>query len=237
MDKIKALMVKCGLSLEAAGQICESIQAYNDDKDRTRQAEFNARLSEAKRICVEELQASQAELARRLQVFCEAKGISIEKVIAKQSAIKESAALSKLRDIQSVLVGVQPKGEQNGDLSAEVNKLKRQLNAMREERDRAVTTSNRSTAAANKVLERNRELTRMLSAGRPKRVQAESVAKPKQQPRPQTRLDSGRSGGNAQTTRSTLVENQDKRSPAPIKRTLEAQFTPDGIAEIMEEDL
>lgn len=236
MDKIKALMVKCGLSPEAAGQICESIQTYNDDRDRTREAEYNARLSEAKRICVEELQASQAELARRLQIFCEARGVSIEKVIAKQSAIKESAALSKLRDIQGLLVGVHSKGEQNGDLSAEVNKLKRQLKAMREEKDRAVTAANRSTAAANKVLERNRELTRMLAGGKPK-VQAESVAKPRQQPRQQTRLDSGRSGGNAQTTRSTLVENQDRKSPAPVKRALEAQFTPDGIAEIMEEDL
>jgi len=215
-DKIRALMLKSGLSEDATTGLCEALDQHLSERYARQDAEFNAKLAKAKKVCVEEVETHKRELARRVQIFAEAKGNAIETTIAKQSAIKESAAFAKLKDIQAMLHGVELNGEQNGTLRAEVTELKRRVQGLSEERNKAVEQANRANAIAEKVLKRNR----LLEAQRmtPVKTEAKAVAKP-----------IAKTGGRPTTTRPTLVENQ-TRSIAPQR---DLGFSPDAIAALI----
>src|ERR1044072_2514531 len=154
MDKIKALMVKCDVKPELAERLCEGIESYLAERQAEQDAAHDRRIEEAKHVCLEEVEAHKRELARRFQIFCEARGAAIESSIAKQTAIRESEAQSKLRDILALLEGLEPNGQPNGDLQAEVTKLKRRVQQLSEEKSRAVEQANRANALAGKVLSR-----------------------------------------------------------------------------------
>ena len=232
-DKIRDIMIKCGLRAEAADQVCETIEQYVAERKTKLDGEYAARLEEAKQVCVEETENHKRELAWRLQVFCEAKVAAVEAVIAKQTAIKESASIAKLQDIMSLLEGVEPNGAPNSAIQMQVQKLRRQLSKLAEERNRAVETANRANAIAETVLKRNRKM------------ETESVAKRNgattRKPAPSTdtqaaqRLDESRRPATPTTTRKTLVENQDRR-PSPGNQTVN-EYSPEGIAAIMDGDL
>ena len=213
-DKIKALMLKSGLSEDATAGLCEAIDTHISERYARQDAEFNAKLERAKTICIGETENHKRELARRLAIFAEAKGNAIETTIAKQSAIKESAAFAKLKDIQAMLHGVELNGD--GNLRAEVTELKRRVQGLSEERNKAIEQANRANAIAEKVLKRNRVLEAQRAT--PVKTEARTVAKPIQ-----------KTGGRPTTTRPTLVENQ-TRSPAPQR---DLGFSPDAIAALI----
>lgn len=230
--KIRDLMIKCGLRAEAADQICTTLDQYITEHQTRLDGEYAARLEEAKQVCVEETENHKRELARRLQIFCEAKAAAVEAVIAKQTAIKESASLSKLQDIMALLEGIEPNGKPNSAIQLEIQKLRKQLSRLAEERNRAIETANRANAIAETVLQRNRKM------------EAESVARRNGAQPPATkpvatkagqRLDEGRRSATPTTTRKTLVENQ-TRAPAVSTPTV-TEYSPDGIAAVMDVDL
>jgi hypothetical protein len=218
VDKIKALMKKCGVRPELADRLCEGITKHLAQEKARLQSEFKQRQAAAKQVCLEEVETYKRELARRLQIFCEAKGSQIEHSVARQTAIRESAAQTKLRDILSLLEGVEPNGGQNGNLQAENKKLKRQLSQLSENHRKAVEVANRQTAMAGKVLGNNRRLEAALQESR----RNGGVSSESRQARPAQRIDEGRQrrqSGEATTTRPTLRENQERaprRQPAPV---------------------
>jgi len=203
-DKIKALMVKSGLSEEAASGLCEAVERHLSERYARMDAEFNAKLSRAKKVCVEEVEAHKRELARRMQIFCEAKGQTIEATIAKQTAIKESAAYAKLKDIRALLEGVELNGGQNGALQAEVTELKRRVTKLQEERNSTNEKANRAYAIAEKVLKRNRVLeSKLATAKAVSEGKTSTPAKPIH-----------KTGGRPVSTHPTLVEHQDRQTAA-----------------------
>ena len=240
MDKIKALLEKAGASEELAAQIRESLEKYKTTLREQFEADFAAKVAQAKQVCIEETEAHKRELARRLQIFCEAKGAAVEAQLTKQSALSESEAAAKLRSITEMLSGLTD-GASNGQSTAVVEKAKKQIRLANEERTKAVETANRQTAIAEKALKETRRLTaenakmkKMLSGkpleeGRTKGKNRRIDQRRKQKQKPQT-------------TRPTILESQDPRPPA--ERT-EPQTTTqggtgysvDGIAERMSEDL
>ncbi len=219
-------MVKCGLKPELAENICETIEGHITAHRSRLDGEYNAKIEEAKKVCLEETEAYKRELAHRLQIFCEAKSQVIEQTVAKQQAIKETAALAKLKDILNLLEGVEPNGEPNGTLQAEYTKLQRRLRQVSEEKSRAITAMNRTNAIASKIMKRNRMLETKLKVPAPV-VEAKTTPK---------RLDNGRKGVAPTTTRPTLNEHQDRR-PQNRPRPRVDQFTPEGIAATMDADL
>lgn len=201
---IKALLAKSGCKAELVDSICEALDSYKSTIQEQCKAEYTAKLKKAQQVCLEETEAHKRELSRRLEIFCEAKGNAIEAHLKKQSALSESEATTKLRQIKLQLEGVEVNGLQSGQLAAETAKFNRQIQKLTEERDRAIAKANKQTAIAEKVLKHNRTLVQ-------KAAIAESAVKPQQ--RPAGRIDAGRSKGKAVTTRPTLTESQDRRPP------------------------
>lgn len=212
MEKIQKLLEKAGCKPELAQQICESLEKYKTTMREQLEAEYTAKVEEAKKVCIEETESHKRELARRLSIFCEAKGAAIEAQLAKQSALNESEAFTKLQSIRELLDGFVQNGEQNGNFKAALDKATQKVKLACEERDRALAKANRQTAIAERALKLNRRLTAentQLRGGR------QTVAEGTNKPRRQGRIDTQRGPSQRPTsTRATLLENQDRRPPA-----------------------
>tara|TARA_R110000868_G_scaffold118613_6_gene314560 strand:- start:3518 stop:4261 length:744 start_codon:yes stop_codon:yes gene_type:complete len=246
MDKIKALLVKAGVKPELSGKICESLDHYKVSIREQFEKEYAAKVEQAKTVCIEETEAHKRELAKRVQIFCETKGAAIEAQLAKQSAINESEALTKLNSIVATLHGMEPNGKPSGNVTAVVEKLKRLAQVATEEKNRAVELANRKTAIAEKALKRNRELSTALQSvqeqrnGSGKKPVVEGRETVQKQGR---RIDESRNSGRARSTRATLTESQDRRPSTPrsgshVTNTgAKTGFNIDNIAAGLDEDL
>jgi len=237
MDKIKSLLEQAGVKPELAKSICESLVKYKETLREQFETDYSAKVQEAKKVCIEETEAHKRDLARRLQIFCEAKGAAIEAQLAKQSALSESEALTKLKSVKAVLEGIAIDGEQSGQSTAVIERAKKQIQLAVEEKKRAIAAANRQTAIAERALKENRRLATEVAKLKETSVVAES-----KQPKPQ-RLDKDRQQGKAVSTRATLLENQD---PRPVAKSTQPNTTRVGtgngfgindIAEMVDEDL
>lgn len=211
MQKIKALLEQAGVKAELASKICESLETYKKTVKDQFQKEYAAKVEQAKKVCVEETEAHKRDLARRVQVWCETKGAAVEAQLAKQSAINESEAVTKLSQISAMIEGFASNGTPNGSVTMTIEKLKRQSKLAKEERAKAVELANRKTAIAEKALKRNRELTATLQALQEQKNASVQLAESRRTS--SRRIDEGRSSGTPRSTRPTLVENQDRRQP------------------------
>lgn len=214
MEKIKSLLVKAGCKPELVESICQSFDEYKTTLREQFENEYAAKVAQAKKVCLEETEAHKREQARRLQIFCETKSAAIEALLARQSALSESESQLKLKKVYALLEGIELNGEQNGQATAAMEKAKRQIQQLAEERARAIEKANRQNAIAEKILKQNRML--VTENNRLKELLGDEapVAESRQPARP-ARLDAGRANGQATTTRATIVENQDRRPPAP----------------------
>lgn len=232
MDKIKSLLEQAGVKPELAEKICESLVNYRQTLREQFEADYTKRVEQAKSVCIEETEAHKRELARRLQIFCETKGAAIEAHLAKQSALSESEALTKLKTVKALLEGIAINGGSSGQSTAVVEKAKKQIQLAVEGKKRAIETANRQTAIAEKALKENRRL--VTEMAKLKQSLAESK-KPSQK-----RLDEGRKQGKTVTTRPTILENQDPRTPNKPARsnvTNKGQYGVTEIADMIDEDL
>jgi len=207
MDKIKGLLVKAGCKQELVEAIAESLENFKTDLKENFTREYGVKVEQAKKVCVEETEAHKRELARRLQIFCEAKSAAIEAQLTKMSALSESQASAKLKNVRALLEGVELNGKRDGKTAAEVEKAQRQIKQLKEERDRAIAEANRKTAIAEKALKHNRTLvTENAKLSEQKPTVMESQAR---------RLEAPRKSARPATTRATLLESQDRRPVQP----------------------
>lgn len=175
MDKIQELLSKSGLSSEVAGKIVETMVQYKEDTKKSLQEAFDQKLAHTKKLFVEETEQYKKDLARRLQTFCETKTKVIEGQLAKQAALSEKQAVSKLQTVRLALEGIQL-GDKASSTAEALKKAKATIRQLTEEREQAVTKANRQTALAQrlvsearKVIDENRKL---------KKVVAESKVRP-----------------------------------------------------------
>lgn len=245
-QKILDLMAKAGCKPELVQAIGESLVAYRTTIQEQYEADFTAKVEQAKKVCIEETEAHKRELSRRLQVFLETKSAAIDAHLQRQSAMNESAAASKLRNLKALLEGVQVEQNAtatNGQVTpAVVENAKRKIQQLTEERNQAIAISNKKNAIAEKVLQHNRELTtenaRLKSqlGGNRRPVAEGRGAKPNQ------RIDGSRNGARPTTSRPTIVENQDRRpatqpQPGNTRPASKGGFGVTDIAGSMDEDL
>jgi len=238
MDKIKALLEKAGVKSELADQICESLANYKTSLRQQFNQEYAAKVEQAKKVCVEETEAHKRELARRVQIWCETKGTAIEAQLARQSALNESDAMSRLTRIVGLLEGIEPNGGQSGEVTATIEKLKQQVKVASEGKVQAIELANRKTAIAEKALKRNRQLATALKTLEERKQQARpaNTVSEGRVPAKAARIDQSRDSGRSRSTRATLTENQDRR-PVQQQRPSTNGFSIDNIAADMDSDL
>jgi hypothetical protein len=213
MDKIEALLQKAGVSKELASRIVESLDHYKTSLREQFETEYAGKVEQAKKVCIEETDAHKRELARRLQIFCETKGAAIEAQLAKQSALNESEALSKLTQVRALLEGITLNDKPNGAVTAGLDKAKKQVKVAVEQRDRAVETANRQTAVAEKALKKNRQLATE-NARLKRHVSDSQTVTEGRKSKKSRRIDQDRRKSRQPvSTRPTLVESQERRPP------------------------
>jgi hypothetical protein len=227
MDKIKQLLQKCGLSSEVSAELCEAIDNHANMLKEQSDTEFKTRLDKAKKVCFEEVEAHKAELSRRLQIFLEAKNSTIEELVTRQSANKETEAVAKLEKIYALLEGIELNGQSNSELRTEIEKFRKLAEHLVEERNKAVSKAKRCIAISERVLKRNRVVERALTESK--------VA-----PARTARIDASRSDSQRQTTQRTLKESVVTAGQPVAKRTAPAGTmtpprSPDDIAAGMDE--
>ena len=184
MDKIRALLEQLGGSKELVDQIATTLVEYQANVDATVKEDYKLRLEKAKEACLEEVNTYKRDLARKFQIFCESKVEKIEQQIAKQVAVKDSAAEAKLQAIASLLEGVEVNGgSNNADLLAaqkQVKELRESLNKASNAVKILTEKANRSHSIAEKTLERNKVLSKeLVEATTKKTTVAESKKAPK----------------------------------------------------------
>jgi len=214
MDKIRQLLLKCGMNEESANKICESFESHANQLKAKNEQDFKLRLEQAKKACLEETNAHKAELSRRVQIFLEAKNAAIEESIQKHTADRETESVAKLEQIKSLVEGIELDGRSNSELKAEVEKLRSAVTTLSEQRDMARTKVKRVTTLAEKVLNRNKTLERTLAESRSRKDDK--------------RLENVRS--NKAPQRSTIKE--DKNKPVQSNNIV---MTPEQIAESLQE--
>lgn len=243
MDKIKSLLEKAGCKSELVDKIVESLSKYKDTIREQLESEYAAKVEEAKKVCIEETESHKRELARRLQIFCETKSATIEAQLANKSALNESAAETRLQSIKNLVEGIEPSGQQNGEITTALKQAKRQIKIANEEKKKALEMANRKVAIAERALKKNRALVTENTKLKERIQSGTVVSESRNGKRPTRRIDESRTQSRKPvSTRSTLLENQDRR-PAPQRQTPQTVQTGktglgvDTIAESMDEDL
>lgn len=237
--KIKDLLGKAGCNQELIDNICEALDEFKTTIREQYDSDYKNRVEQAKKVCLEETESHKRELARRLQIFCETKAAAIEAQLAKQSALSESEAVTRLKNIVSLLEGIEPNGQPNGQATAALEKAKLKMRQVNEERARAVEVANRQVAIAEKALKENRKLA--TENAQLKRQLAGGVTTESRQQPSRKRIDESRSSEQPMTTRQTLLENQDRRQPRRnannVKSAGGSRFSINDIAASIDEDL
>lgn len=217
MEKIKALMLKCNLSEEAANALCTAFDDHEQQMRTKLEEEFTNRFEAAKKICLEETEAYKVELARRTQIFLEANAGRVEQIVAKQAQLREGKAINTLEQVKGMLEGITINPDQS---SLEAKALKEQNEKLKKDNAQLTTIANRKHKLAEGVLKRNRYLetqVALVERNEGRSASRQTVAESRDN-NTATRLDAARAngGGSARsaTTRRTLNENQNRSNTA-----------------------
>jgi hypothetical protein len=160
-QKMETLLGQMGANPELTKQFGELLESFITEQKTILESKYKTKLDAAKTLCLEETQRFKSQLAKRVQIFLEARTDKIESMMAKQVAIKESAAEADLKSIKALLEGVEINANGEADLTAiktQLSQALKQVNLLKEERNTAVTRANRANNIAKKVLDRNRIL-------------------------------------------------------------------------------
>lgn len=234
MDRIKELLAKSGCKTELVNSICETMERFKNDVIEQAHADAQTQMSEkiqrVKKICVEETEAHKRELARRVQIFCETKAADIDQQLTKKSALNESQAMTRLKNIKTLLEGVKPNGVDQGRFAAELERATRENKKLLEDRNRVMAEANRKTAIAEKALKQNRALVAENARLREGAVLVESK-KPAER-----RLEPKVKASRPTTTRPTIQESQ-TRNNRQLPLATGDNFSVKNIAASMDHDL
>jgi hypothetical protein len=160
MDKIRELLKQLGASDECSTAILSEMNSFKKRTEAHSDRLFEERLEKAKQICLEEYEKEVIKLAKKVEIFLEARVSTIDREARKQAAIGESEATKTLRELKHLLEGVPIDGH-----AKEIQAAKGQTRALKVKLDK-VLGENRSlqeqvrktNTIAMKVLKRNRIL-------------------------------------------------------------------------------
>ena len=242
METIKNLLKEMKISDELTTQFTSNLDAFivetKESTQKQLQEEFDQKLAKIKKVCLEETRNYKNKLAKKLQVFLETKANAIESQIAKQVAIRESAAEADLREVKAILEGYKVNAEGNADLRAitdQLNAAQTKVKNLTEERDRAVNQAVRAKQIAQTVIDRAKVLQE--SKGTPAAA-APAPAAPKA---PAPAAATVQKQGDKPQTTNTIAEETVAVKPEAVAAPLTAPentntmaMTPEAIAAAME---
>ena len=212
MEKVRDLLKQLGGSPELVEEIIKHMQDFQNKCVEEANAKLQERCLKAKQICAEHVQNEKTKLARKVEIFLEARINSINREAQKQAAIGESEAVKTLTSVKNMLTGVNNDGNTEGSQAAvaENKKLRVMVSAVSEERDNAKEAAKRANVIATKALQRNKML-----EGRGVETPTAPAATAEGAVRTGTTLNEARTpAATPVTTRKPINETQ---TPAPKK--------------------
>jgi hypothetical protein len=208
MNKFEEILQKLGATPELTKQFQESIDSYRDDVKSTLEEQYKVKLSNAKKVCVEEIEKTKADLCRKCEIFLEARLSTINREAQKAAAIGESDASKTLRELKALVEGVDIRGNQNIDQAAiaELKQLRVAVRQLKEASEKSEMARGRANQIALKVLQRNKILEGKFTTPAPKPTVSEAKAG--------TGLASIRTAGiTPKTARAPITETLAKPAP------------------------
>lgn len=203
MTKIEELLKKLGASDDLVKEIMESLDQYKKDVKDKLEVEFKDRVGKARQVCIEAVEKEKQELCRKVEIFLESRQNTITREATKQAAIGETKSVKTLREVRSLVEGVNIGEEIPADHQAaiaELKKLRVTVQQLSEAKDKSDIKASRANSIALKALDRIKIL-----EGRPAPTQ-NTVTEGKEKVG-QPSLESLRKPKNdTQTTRRPLVE-------------------------------
>lgn len=231
MEKIKELLGKLGGSKELVDQICEEMENWRKIEKSKLDEELKSRLVKAKQVCLEEVTNFKKEVSRKVEVFLESQVANIDRQAREKVAIEESKAANQLKQVKSLLEGIDIDGK-DGNLQAldeEVKKLRESIVAIAEQRDAFEKRAERAMNIANKVLKRNQVLEGKVAKPEAKEevkteakvdakaeVKSESKVEEKKPITETKKVEKPVEQGKRVSTQRTLEENQTRATPKPV---------------------
>lgn len=165
LSKITSIIKEMGISEDTCTKFSTILESWIDTERKKLQEEYKARLDKAKKICVEEVETHKASLSRGIQIFLESKVEEIQKVATKQSAIVESEAINKVKQVKELL-GIKIDSSNDQTLQAESKKnadLVKELATIKEEIAREKAKNTKFGTLIEKGLERQKDLEKRLN--------------------------------------------------------------------------
>ena len=167
MNRFSEILKKLGATPELSEQFQAACDGYREDMKATLEEQFKVRLSNAKKICVEEIDKAKVDLCKKVEIFLEARMSAITREAQKAAAIGESQATKTLREAKALLEGVQIGDQKNSSQAndAEVKQLRVAVRQLKEAQDKAELKAQRANTIALKVLQRNKILESKITTG------------------------------------------------------------------------
>lgn len=220
MNKLVDLLKQLGASPELIGQITESMEQYKTEVKQTLEEDFKQRVLSAKKVCAEALDNEKRELARKVEVFLEARTATINREAQRQAAIGEADATKMLRGVKSLVEGIEISDKGSGQAaiaeSEELKALRIQNRQLREVYEKTALKAKRANEIALKALERNRLLEEKFTQ-KPAMVQklmAKQTVTESKTPAQKTNLGVlRRAGVRPSTTRQVMTETVKRTAP------------------------
>ena len=213
MDKIKELLQKIGASNEFAIQLCEELERFDRQIQEKYERICEAKLSQAKKICLEEVNGYKVGLAQKVRVFLEGKSNHIEKRLDQQKAIEEGKAKATLRRVKEITEGIEVADDAKlRALQSQIDKLRATNTQLTEDKTRAIMAANRANSIAMEILEKKNVQPVNESAVAASSVQSE---KPVQDPKTKIQTESKK----VQAKQKVLKESVKKTRMAKPRTT------------------
>lgn len=209
MEKLLDILkqMKNGVSTEFMEAFAKELDGWKNATEnsvkKTVQEDYEKKLVRAKEVCLAETNKFKTELARRVEVFLEARVGTINREAQKQSAIGESEAAKTLRGVKSLIEGVAI-DMPDTQVVEENKKLRAKIGQMQEEKHQLEEKNKHANIIARKLIDRQRVLESKLGT---------TVVEHKETPAPKTDLKSMKEeGARPQTTRAVAPESVAKET-------------------------
>ena len=156
MQKIVDLLKNLKASPELVKEITEGLEAYKADVKAKYDSEFKDKTAAARRVCIEAVEQEKKDMARKVEIFLEARVATITREAQKQAAIGETRATKTLRELSALLEGVKIDGTSEDHQAAvtERNKLRAVVHQLQEACEKEKLKATRANTIAMKLLQR-----------------------------------------------------------------------------------
>jgi hypothetical protein len=228
MDKIIGLLKQLGASDQLSKSVVSELNAWRAAEEKALNENYERKLVKAKQACLEAVESYKADIAKRIEIFLEARVNTINREAQKQAAVGESEAARTLRGVKSLIEGVKidlPEGNQVA--VEETKKLRVMVGQLQEKLEASEQSKRHANIIARKLLERNKLLEAKGGAVTEDKTVTESTEAKKTE-----RLEDLRAKSeNPKTTRPAAVETIAKPS---VKSTVSQQAGDQDVMAIAE---